>query len=91
VSANGEKAIPVFTSRERMKGYIRANLNDPKARMDMMEGGDSERARKLAEEGFGGGLMDVGRIAECAVEAEADWLMRDPRPGDEQEVLRVPK
>jgi hypothetical protein len=91
VDTDDEKVIPVFTSHERLEDYVRTDLNTPEGHLDMMEGGDLTRARALSEGRFKGVLMDVNDIAELAVEMEADWLMRDPRPGEEQDVWRVPK
>ncbi len=91
VDTDDEKVIPVFTSHEHLEEYVRANLNTAEGHLDMMEGGDLTRARALSEGRFKGVLMDVSNIAELAVDMEADWLMRDPRPGEQQEVLRIPK
>ncbi len=91
VDTDDEKVIPVFTSPERLEVYVRTALDTPEGHLDMMEGGDLRRARALTEGHFEGVLMDANDIAELAVEMEADWLMRDPRPGEEQEVWRVPK
>jgi len=30
-------------------------------------------------------------VARAALIADVDYLIRDPRPGDQQEILRVPK
>ena len=91
VDTDDEKVIPVFTSPERLEEYVRTNLDTPEGHMDMMEGGDLTRARALSEGRFAGVLMDVNDIAELAVYIEADWLVRDLRPGEEQEAWRVPK
>jgi hypothetical protein len=89
--AAGEKYIPVFTTLERAKRYMAAKLQEPGAHLDLLESGGVENAAAVTAGDFSSLEMDIELVAELAADMDADWLIRDPRPGDQQEVLRVPK
>ena len=88
---NGEKAMPVFTTGERADAYARAHLENAEAHMQMFESLPVSHIPPLTEGRFV--IMPLKRegVAKAALIADADYLVRDPRPGDEQEILRLPK
>ncbi len=88
---NGEKALPVFTTGETAVAYARANLDSPKAFMEMLESVPASHVGPLTEGRFV--IMPLGKedVAWVAASLKADYLVRDPRPGHEQEILRFSK
>ena len=87
---NGEKALPVFTTQEKIEKYARANLNSPDAHMDMLESiGASSSSAPLAEGRFVLLPFKPDVIIRAAASIEADYLIRDPRPGTEQDIMRL--
>jgi hypothetical protein len=85
---NGEKALPVFTTPERVESFTHANFDTPKAHMEMLESIGLSQAPDLTAGRFVVMSFDNAGIAEVAATVEADYLIRDPRPGTEQEILR---
>jgi hypothetical protein len=87
----GERAMPVFTTPEGVEGHIEANFNRPEAHMQMLESiaGMPYHAKPLTEGRFI--IMPVTHelVIEAALRAGIDYLVRDPRPGREQEILRL--
>ena len=88
---NGEKAIPVFTTADRAGGYVEANLGGTKAHMEMLESIGVTHAPPLTAARFVLMPLNADGIARAALMVEADYLIRDPRPGYQQETMRVPK
>jgi|SRR5215207_2637862 len=89
---DGEIALPVFTTSERAEGHVRAYLEAPEAHMEMLEslGATAEiHAGPLTEGRFVVMPLDNQTLAKAAVAVRADYLVRDLRPGGEQEVLRL--
>ena len=86
---NGEKCVPVFTTVEGVQGYIVANFNLPEAHMDMMEGMPKSHIRPLTEGRFIIMPLPSEQVIRAAAMVGADYLMRDPRPGSEQEIMRL--
>jgi hypothetical protein len=87
---NGEKAVPVFTTSERVQKYIVANFGNPQAHMDMIESLPKSHIQPLTEGRFSVIPLKADGVAQVvAAMLEADYLVRDPRPGDEQEILRL--
>jgi len=86
---NGEKAVPVFTAPEKAEQYIRANFGAPTAHMDMLESVPESHVRALTEGRFVVMPLETEGVARAAAMAGADYLIRDPRPGGEQEILRL--
>jgi hypothetical protein len=84
----GEKALPVFTTPERVERFMRANLDTPKAHMEMLESIGLSHAPALTAGRFVVMPLDNDGVARAAAMVEADYLIRDPRPGPEQEILR---
>ena len=85
----GEKALPVFTTREHAEGFTRASFNTPDAHMSMLESGGFTVPQPLTEEGFKIMPLDSEGVAEAAAIAKADYLVRDPRAGEQQEIMRL--
>jgi hypothetical protein len=87
---NGETCVPVFTSVERVQEYIATNFGDPKAHMDMLESLPPSHTTPLTEGRFIFMPFDAARrLLEAAAIVGADYLLRDPRPGSEQEIMRL--
>ena len=89
---DGEIALPFFTSPERAEGHVRAYLEAPEAHMQMLEslGATAElHARPLTQGRFIVMPLDSKTLAKAADAVRADYLVRDLRPGEEQEVLRL--
>jgi len=91
IEANGQKVMPVFSTREKAADYTHTDLRENvRAHMDMLEvSGDLEAVRALTEGHFTGLRITVSSIMEVAVQLEVDTLVRDPRPGGEQEFIQV--
>ena len=85
---NGEKALPVFTTAEAAHAHADANFNAPDAHMAMLESVPVSHVGPLTEGRFVIMPFDTDNVARVAAMLEADYLIRDPRPGDEQEILR---
>ncbi len=85
---NGERALPVFTTGEAAHAHVKANFDRPEAHMAMLESVPASHVGPLTEGRFV--IMPLGQedVARVAASLEADYLIRDPRPGDEQEILR---
>ncbi len=86
---NGEKALPVFSTPEGANQYRRANFGTPKAHKDMLESVPRAHVRPLSEGRFIVMPLDAEGLARAAAAVGADYAVRDPRPGDEQEILRL--
>ncbi len=88
---NGEKAMPVFTTGERAEEFGRANLESAEAHMQMFESLPISHIPPLTEGRFMIMPLEAEGLATAALIADVDYLIRDPQPGDQQEILRVPK
>ncbi len=88
---DGKKYLPLFTTREKVEGFIEANFNQPMAQMSMLESVGLSHARPLTEGRFIIMPVDEKGVARAALIMDADFLLRDPRPGNQQEILRLPK
>jgi hypothetical protein len=86
---NGEKALPVFSAPEKAEEYGRANFDAPEAHMQMLETLPASHVAPLTASRFI--VMPLYRegLAKAALLVDADYLVRDPRPGREQEIMRV--
>ena len=87
----GERALPVFTTLEGAERYINENFSNLDAYMQTFESAVKQRTVPLVAKRFTAMQLDTPRVAEIAVAVEADYLLRDPQPGPEQEVLRSEK
>jgi hypothetical protein len=88
---NGEKCIPVFTSPERADRFAQANFDNPEAPLQMLESIGVVHAPALTSGRFIVMPLRAEGLARAAAMVEADYLVRDPRPGDQQDIMRVPK
>jgi hypothetical protein len=87
---NGEKAMPIFTTPEKIERYVRANFDAPKeAHMDMLESIPALHTKPLAEGRYILMPLNAEDVARAAVMVGADYLIRDPRPGEKHEILRL--
>ncbi len=89
---NGEKAMPVFTTSERIEKFIGDNFDSPEAHMQMLEslGVNVEtHANPLTEGRFTVMPVNNETFIRAALKAGIDYLVRDPRPGTEQEIFRL--
>jgi hypothetical protein len=91
ITKDGDKVIPVFSTVALFREYVRLNLAEgrPSGHMDLMEAGDEETARALAEEHFEGVAMTVPELREYSDAVGADAIMLDPLPGRPAKVWRV--
>ena len=87
----GETCLPVFTTPERAKRYMSANFNAPEAHMAMLESVGADHAEPLTEGRFIVMPVDSNGVAKAAAIVGADYLLRDPRPGEQQAILRFNK
>jgi len=88
---NGEKGMPVFTTSERAMNYGRANLESAEAHMQIFESLPVSHIPPLTEGQYVIMPLDREGVAKAALMADVDYLIRDPRPGTEQEILRLQK
>ena len=85
---NGEKALPVFTTAERAEEFRRTNFASAEAHMQMFESLPVSHIPPLTEGRFVVMRLGIEDVAEAAARADVDYLIRDIRPGDQQEILR---
>ncbi len=86
---NDERALPVFTTSELANDFIQTNFSTPEAHMQMLESVGARHAAPLTAGQFM--IMPVRNegLAKAAAVVDADYLLRDIRPGDEQEIMRL--
>lgn len=86
---NGETALPVFTTTEKADEFVRAHFNSPEAHMQMLESVGASHAAPLTTGRYM--IMPVRgeALAVAVARVGADYLIRDPHPGDQQEILRT--
>jgi hypothetical protein len=91
INGDGEKVIPVFSTPERFREYVRENIVEGGARahMNLMETGDERTARALAEERFTGVAMSVPKLRKHTEGVGADLIILDPRRGEPCKAWRV--
>ena len=86
----GEKALPVFTTPEKIEEYARATLNSPGAHVSMLESiGASSASAPLTGGRFSLMPLKADAVVRAAASIGADYMIRNPRPGTEQEILRL--
>lgn len=83
-----ERALPVFTTREAVDQYIKQTLNRPEEHRGMLESIGLLRPPALAEGNFVVMPFAAEAVEEAAAKVGAHYLIRDPRPGDQQEIRR---
>ena len=85
---NSEIVLPVFTTGEAAEAHVEANFHIPKAHMEMLESVPVSHVGPLTEGRYVIMPLDKWGVARVAAFLDADYLLRDPRPGSEQEILR---
>jgi len=88
---NGEKAMPVFTTGERAIEFGRPNFESAEAHMQMFKSLPVSHIPPLTEGQFMVMPLETEDVSKAALMADVDYVIRDPRPGDQQEILRLPK
>jgi xanthine/CO dehydrogenase XdhC/CoxF family maturation factor len=86
---HGERAMPVFTSAEKAEDHFRANLTSADAHMQMLEKLHVTHVPELTEGKFGIASLPAEPLVTLALSADINYLVRDPRPGAQQEVIRL--
>src|SRR5215212_11776249 len=86
---NGEKAMPVFATGEQAIEFGRANLESAEAHMQMFESLPVSHIPPLTEGRFMVMPLGIENVAKAEAMADADYLIRDIRVGDQQEILRL--
>jgi hypothetical protein len=86
---NGERAMPVFTTRQRAEDHARANFDTAEAHMQMFEGLPVSHIPPLTEGRFIIMPLQIEDVVRTALMADVDYLVRDLRPGHKQEMLRL--
>jgi hypothetical protein len=86
---NGKTALPVFTTAERAEAFVQANFNTPEAHMQMLESAGASHASPLTAGRYMIMPVRAEGIALAARRVDADYLVRDIRPGSQQEILRL--
>jgi hypothetical protein len=85
---NNETALPVFTTGEAAEAHVEANFHIPKAHMEMLESAPTSHLDPLTEGRCVIMPLDREGVAQVAALLDADYLLRDPRPGNDQDILR---
>jgi hypothetical protein len=86
---NGRTCIPVFSTPEGVERHIEANFNSAESHMQMMEGLLLSHVGPLTDGRFIIMPVTEDLIFNKAREMGINYLVRDPRPGDQQEVMNV--
>ena len=86
---NGEIALPVFTTAERAEKFGRTNFESAEAHMQMFESLPVSHIPTLTEGRYMVMPLGIENVAKAAAMADADYLIRDIRVGDQQEILRL--
>lgn len=85
---NGEHALPVFTTPEKATRFWEAN-SGVRERLEMAEKTPATHQGPLLQNRITLLPCTTETLAMAAERVRADYLVRDIRPGDEQEVLRL--
>jgi hypothetical protein len=83
VGRNGEKYLPVFTTRERADNYIQASLESPQAYMEMLQRIGITYAPPLTAGRYLVMMFSPEGVAEAASRVGAKHLARDILSGDQ--------
>jgi hypothetical protein len=87
----GEWCLLLFPTRKKAERFVQANFDTPESHISMLEGTPESHLSPLTAGRFMVAQVPNEEIVELALEAGIDYLVRDPRPGTEQEVLRLDK
>jgi hypothetical protein len=85
---NGEHALPVFTTPEGTSSYWKAN-SGVRERLQMADTTPTTHQGPLLQNRITLLSLNERGVALAAERVRADYLIRDPRPGAEQEILRL--
>jgi hypothetical protein len=85
---NGEHALPVFTTPEGARSYWTAN-SGVRERLEMADTTPTTHQGTLLQNRITLMPLNERAMALAAKGVGADYLIRDPRPGAEQEILRI--
>jgi hypothetical protein len=87
----GDRAVPVFTTPERAWAFARASLYAPEGHVSMLESVPASHVVPSAEARFVVVPLGLREVIEAAADdaVGADYLIRDPGPGTEQDVLML--
>jgi hypothetical protein len=88
LAPNGEHALPVFTTEEGAYSYWTAN-SGVRERLGMADTIPTTHQGPLLQNRITLLALDDRGLALAASNVGADYLIRDPRPGSEQEILRI--
>ena len=76
---NGGRALPMFTSQEKVEAFMEATFNSPRAHMEMLESVASiTHVNPLTEGRFSIFPLREEGVATAAELIEADYIVRDP-------------
>ncbi len=89
--SKGDQALPVFTTRERAEIYVTDNLHGPEAYLSMLESAGTVGAEALTEGRFVLMPLSPEGAVKAALATGVSYLIRDPRPGGNQDILRLPR
>jgi hypothetical protein len=84
----GERALPVFTTPEGARQHWAAN-SGVRERLKMADSIPTTHQGPLLQKRIVVMSLDAEGLAMAAAKIKADYLIRDPRPGAEQDVLRL--
>jgi hypothetical protein len=85
---DGEHALPVFTTKEKALDHWRAD-SGVRDRLEMVDSLPTTHQVPLLQNRITVMPLKVEGLAVAAAKVRADYLIRDPRPGHEQEILRL--
>jgi hypothetical protein len=85
----GETALPVFTTGELADKFVQTTFNTPEAHMQMLESVGASHAAPLTAGAYMIMPVRAESLAKVAAMVEADYLVRDLRPGAQQEIMRL--
>jgi|SRR5215212_2471485 len=85
---SGEKGLPVFSDLRHAERYVEANVLDPDAHLAYRMGGAApDHVRALAEGRFALKRLEAEQVPQAVASVGADYLIRDARPGQQQEEI----
>ena len=87
--SRGERCVPIFTTVEKVQKYVTANFDWPEAHMDMLESVPETHVGPLTGNRFTIMPLTSELVIRAAAMVGANYLVRDPRPGGEQEIMRL--
>ena len=88
---NGEKGVPVFSELERAERYVETKVLDPDAHLEHKLGDAApDHVGALAEGRLAIERLEFAQVDQAAASVGADYLIRDPRSGQQEaEIVRI--